>query len=44
MYSLIGKSVLIDHLGSNSDLCYITNCVIKRFRCNIKFTLILDRL
>ena len=40
MYSyIIGKSVLNNHLGSSSDLCYILycvimNCVIKRLRCN----------
>ena len=38
MYSYIGKSVLNDHLGSNTDPCYIqnhviTNRVIKRLRC-----------
>ena len=41
MYSLIGKSVLNDHLGSNTDPCYIQNCVImnhviKRLRCTWK--------
>ena len=38
MYSYIGKSVLNDHLGSNTEPCYIqnhviTNRVIKRLRC-----------
>ena len=38
MYSLIGKLVLSDHLGSNTDPCcipnrVITNRVIKRLRC-----------
>ena len=41
MYSLIGKSVLNDHLGSNTDPCYIqnrviTNRVIKMLRCNLE--------
>ena len=38
MYRLIGKSVLNNHLGSNTDQCYIlnrviTNRVIMMLRC-----------
>ena len=38
MYSYIGKKVKNDHLGFNTDLCYIqnrviTNQLIKRLRC-----------
>ena len=44
MYSDIGKEVKNDHLGSNTDPCYIqnrviTNRVIKRLRCTFIFFL-----